>query len=636
MQELINKMKELGYETIHEIDETTFIASHKDVYVYVKKVVDEQLKPDLITSITYDAMGTDPMPRYAWITNGANNSYVLVEEEKAISEITPVIDGEEKFNFGRRQLTERDIWSIKKYQELQEKFDGIHEMIYGMKDHVNNSNDAIDEFCKLIFMEVFRLNHPDYILRGGELEGRIFGDIFWYENLEKLEKEEDKKKAVQDIREAFKIVKNHEDYVATLDDGSKAAIFSVDEYIKLENPTIYTTVLKTLQDLGQIKTEGGDKPGTLLDLTGDVAGRVFDVLLRGKFENKGGMGIYLTPRQVTEAAAEMVVYDLTKGGAGKLIEIDPKTGYPTFKVGDLCCGSAGFLIKMLQEIKNHMLTRIGGDRKHYKEVFEMMKEHSFIGADNSPGMVLKARLNMAMNGAVKCPIFQTRNSLMTENLEPETFNVIITNPPFKKDGISKQIKKGEKGNTVIDNQDGVEIITKYSEDIDEDWQNRMNSDKLSLGSKPDSKGKWKQVNSIDPAVLFIDRNLQLLKKGGLLMIVVPDGILSNSGDKYVREYIMGKKNSVTGEFEGGKAILKAVVSLPQETFGLSGAGAKTSLLYLKKKEHPGEKQGPVFMAVADEVGFTVKKNVEIQLGDNHNDLLKIVEAYKKGIPVEEE
>lgn len=571
MQELINKVKNLGYETIQKIDETTFRANHKEVYVYVKKVEDEQLKPELITSITYDAMGTDPMSTYAWITNGTSNSYILVEEEKAISEIPPVIEGEEKFNFGKRQLTERDIWSIHKYQELQEKFDGIHEMIYGMKDHVNNSNDAIDEFCKLIFMEVFRLNHPDYILRGGELEGKRFDDIFRYENIEKSEETEDKNKAVQDIREAFKIVKSHEDYVATLDDGSKASIFSADEYIKLENPNIYTAVLNTLQDLGPIKVEGVERPGTLLDLTGDVAGRVFDVLLRGKFENKGGMGIYLTPRQVTEAAAEMVVYDLTKDGAGKLIGIDPKTGYPTFKVGDLCCGSAGFLIKMLQEIKNHMLTRLGGNTKHYEEVFELMKEHSFIGADNSPGMVLKARLNMAMNGAVKCPIFQTRNSLMTENLEPETFDAIITNPPFSKTGVSKEIKKGS---TKIENTEGIEIIKTYSDDIDTDGQNKMNPDKLSLGSKPDSKGKWKEVNSIDPAVLFIDRNLQLLKKGGLLMIVIPDGILSNSGDKYVREYIMGKKNAVTGEFEGGKAILKAVISLPSETFSLSGAGQK--------------------------------------------------------------
>ena len=218
---------------------------------------------------------------------------------------------------------------------------------------------------------------------------------------------------------------------------------------------------------------------------------------------------------------------------------------------------------------------------------------------------------------------------MNTRLKPGTFDAILTNPPFSKTGISKTIKKG---NTTVEKPEGAEIIKYYSSDIDEDGQNRMSPYGLSLGSKPDSRGKWKEVNSVDPAVLFIDRNLQLLKPGGLLMIVVPDGILSNSGDKYVREYIMGKKNPLTGEFEGGKAILKAVISLPQETFALSGAGAKTSLLYLKKKEHPGEKQGPVFMAVADEVGFTVKQNVEVQLGDDHNDLLKIVEAYKKGMP----
>lgn len=626
MKELKEKVKKLGYEIITDIDDNTFIANHKEVYVYVKKVDGEQLKPDLIAEITYEAMAIKPvMSTFAWITNGENNSYILVEEEKAISEIPLVIEGEDKFNFGKRQLSEKDIWSINKYHELQEKFDAIHELIYGMKDHVNNSNDAIDEFCKIIFMEVFKLNHPNYMLKQGNVSGRLFRDIFRYQNLEEAT---DKNKVVQEIREAFKEVKNHEDYVATLDNGDKASIFSPDEYMKLENPNIYINVLRTLQDLGSIKFDGVERPGTLIDLTGDVAGRVFDVLLRGKFESKGGMGIYLTPRQVTEAAADIVVYDLTKDGAGKLINRDPKTGYPTLRIGDLCCGSAGFLIKILQDIKSHLLNKLTGDKKQYEEIFELMNEHSFIGADNSPGMVLKARLNMAMNGAVKCPIFQTRNSLTADNLKPGTFDAIITNPPFSKSGVSKTIKKGDSS---IENVEGIEMIKTYSEDIDDDGQNRMNPDKLSLGSKPDSKGKWKEVNSVDPAVLFIDRNLQLLKPGGLLMIVVPDGILSNSGDKHVREYIMGKKNTVTGDFEGGKAILKAVISLPSETFSLSGAGAKTSLLYLKKKEHSGEKQGQVFMAVTDEVGFTVKQNIEIQLGDDHNDLLKIVEAYKRGI-----
>lgn len=626
MNDLKIKINQLGYENIAEIDKNTFTANHKDIYVYVKKVEEDQLKQDLITSITYDAMATDPMSTYAWITNGSSNSYVLVEEEKSISEIPPVIKAEIGKNFGKRELTYLDKWSIQKYQDLQEQFDVAHEMIYKTRDHVDNSNEAIDEFCKLIYMEVFALSHPDYVLREGNVAGRRFNDIFSYKY---IEESEDKNQAVQEIREAFKEIKNHEDYVAVLDNGDKAPIFSLEEYIKLENPTIYTTVLKILQDLGEVEVNGVKRPGTLLDLTGDVAGRVFDVLLRGKFENKGGMGIYLTPRQVTEAGAEMVLHDLTKDRGEKLIQKDPKTGYPTFKVGDTCCGSAGFVIKMLQEIRSYLLTKLSGNKKYNEEIFELMKEHSFIGADSSPGMVLKARLNMAMNGAPKCPIFQTRNSLTSENLEPGTFDAIITNPPFKKDGVSKTETKGK---AKFENPEGVEIIKMYSSDIDEDKQNRMTADGLSLGSKPDSKGKWKEVNSIDPAVLFIDRNLQLLKPGGLLMMVTPDGILSNSGDKYVREYIIGKKNSVTGEFEGGKAILKAVISLPSETFSLSGAGAKTSLLYLKKKEHPGEKQGPVFMAVADEIGFKVKQNVEVQLGDDHNDLLKIVEAYKKNSP----
>ena len=61
------------------------------------------------------------------------------------------------------------------------------------------------------------------------------------------------KRQVQEIREAFKEIKDHADYVAILDNGEKANIFSADEYIKLENPNIYIAVLKALQDLGTIK-----------------------------------------------------------------------------------------------------------------------------------------------------------------------------------------------------------------------------------------------------------------------------------------------------------------------------------------------------------------------------------------------
>lgn len=617
MQELKERLGKLGYKEVVEVDETSFLVGGNDVFVYGKKVEDgTELTPDLVTAINYDAMELNPFPAYAWITNGINNVYLNVEEMKNIAEI-PVSVNVDKLNIKKREYTPIDIWSNKMYETLQKRFDDIHEQIYAMKDHVNNSNDVIDEICKFIYMEVFRLNHEDFILEQGNLAGRKFAEIFKYNY---LHNSKDKKKVVEEIRTAFKEVKGHEDYVAENDIGEKIHIFTPDDHVKLQNPDVYESIMKALQDLGSISVQGVHKEhATLSDLSGDVLGRVFDVLLRRKYENKGGMGIYLTPRQVTEAAVEMVIHDLIEEGTSKIIGKDPKTGIPTFRVLDPCCGSAGFLIKALTEIKNFMLYELSGDKKTHAELFKDMVDHCFVGADNSPGMILKARINMALHGAIKAPIFQTLNSLNTPGLKPESFDAIITNPPFKKGGVSTSIKGGK------------ELIEMYSQDIDEDGNNKNSSSGLSLGSKPNAKGKWSTVNSIDPAVLFIDRCLQLLKPGGLLMMVVPDGILSNSGDQYIREYIMGKKNTVTGEFEGGKAILKAVVSLPTETFKLSGAGAKTSLLYIQKKQHEGVKQGEVFMAVANEIGFEVKNNVEVFLGNDRNDLLRIVEAYKKGI-----
>src|SRR5699024_7894268 len=110
-------------------------------------------------------------------------------------------------------------------------------------------------------------------------------------------------------------------------------------------------------------------------------------------------------------------------------------------------------------------------------------------------------------------------------------------PPFGSGSVSK---KTDEGKTIIEH---------FSTGIDERGKTRK--DGLCLGSKPNSKGVWNQVKSTDQAILFIDRNLQLLKPGGQLMIILPDGVLSNSGYKHVREYLMGKKNDVTGEFEGG-------------------------------------------------------------------------------------
>ena len=623
--ELINdvqdQLKMKGYSqftdlSIHDEDGTTiFSATGDEKVVYVKVFAkDANLSFDVQESALIEAQYHESAPDFIWATNGTVNYYADCIESIPLSEIPSVVEVTKK---EKKQLSKRELWSQKIYSTLQKRFDDLHELLYGPagKDNISSTNEAIDEMSKLLFMEIFRLHHPEYVLQVGENTGVKLFDILKFEYIQ-----EKGKAAVKQIRQAFKEISNHPDYVAINDLGEECYIFSEDEYLKLENPTNYVAAYKTFQDLDKFEDDNGVTiTATLKDVSADILGRLFDVFMRGKYDNKVGQATYLTPRPVTEAMVEMVLHDITSNPkeAAKILHVE-ENGQPTFRMLDGTCGSAGFLIKAYEGVKRYMLNQFTGVTKERMQgLLELMKEHNFVGADSSRNMVLKARLNMAMHGLPKAPVFWVDNSLMTKSLEAERYDVVITNPPFG---------SGTVKNTT---DEGKAILDHYTKGIDEHGKARKTG--LCLGAKPNASGVWKQVNSTDQAVLFIDRYLQLLKPGGRLIIVLPDGILSNSSYKHVREYIMGKKNEITGEFEGGRAVVKAVVSLPTVTFQLSGTGAKTSFLYIKKKEHENEKQGPVFMAVADEIGFDVKNKHEVQLGNDRNDLLKIVEAYKKGM-----
>ena len=73
-------------------------------------------------------------------------------------------------------------------------------------------------------------------------------------------------------------------------------------------------------------------------------------------------------------------------------------------------------------------------------------------------------------------------------------------------------------------------------------------------------------------ILFIEQCHRFLKVGGYLAIVIPDGILTNSSSQYVRDGIEEKFRIV------------GVVSLPQTAFTNTGAGVKSSVLFLKKHD----------------------------------------------------
>lgn len=633
-------------------------------------------------------MGDDDWPVFTELTDPTNSRCFALfgldgtDGTHSVDEI-PGINIIREYERLNKNATLR--WSMQTYTRLMHKLDAFHEQVYQtVKDRPTDKNEIIDEVAKLLFLETFRVHHKadiTFSYNGQELN---FREVFDYHYVAK-----NKDEAVAEIQAAFEHFKSHPDYVVVTDDGLENAIFDAKTHLLLERHENYAFLLEAIQNLGPVTTNEGkivegkvfDDKGTLADVSGDVLGRVFDVFLRANFESKGGLGVYLTPNPVKQAMLEIAFHD---------IQQDQKTVEELvageFRFADPTCGSFGFGSVALSRIDTVIDTMAGLPDSEREALKQLMRDEAFIGADNAPRMVRFARVNMALQGAPKAKIFYTDNSLTSRALKPNSMNLICTNPPFgtpkfKSDKRGKESKahyeammeqtlggfrdaelKAESYNAYYDytkmawedigdlytDDNGAPLWAGFRTDLRNVSTGKKakykleepTSSGLALGSKPNKQGEWKQVKggSIDPAVLFIDRCLQLLKPGGRLMIVLPDGILCNSGDRYVREYIMGKKDEKTGEFVNGKAIVKAVISLPADTFKLSGTGAKTSILYLQKRQtrednpelFKPEPQTDVFMAVADTLGYVVKNNAEDYSAGVPNDLDKIVGAYKRG------
>ncbi len=606
----------------------------------------EKANADYVQQLSWTLSPTDladdQFPKFGVVTDGEHEA--IFDLEYPAHQIDRLPSLEEIGDYKRIKADPTRRWSLKMYDRLMNGFNAFHEQVYQtVKDRVNGKNDIIEEVAKLLFLESFRLHHNSKDL-GFEHEGKKLQleEVFTYEYVKKHGK-----KAVAEIQSAFDHFKGHPDYVVTDDAGNAQPIFDKNQHLRLEQVRNYETILELIQNLGPVEDNSGKqlKPqGRLSDIAGDVLGRAFDVFLRANFDSKGGLGIYLTPAPVKQAMLEIAFHDILEETPELLSARDAK-GKPVFRYCDPACGTYGFGVVALGYLERALAQLAGketGPDAAREKLFRDMGEHSFVGADSAPMMVTLARVNMALLGAAKAKIFYTQNSLSSDQLKPCSYDLICTNPPFG----TPKFKKGQEKSREQYEEDMGKILVKFRSDMKEregrggGYTYEPTVAGLAMGASPNSKGVWNEVKptSIDPAVLFLDRCLQLLKPGGRLLIILPDGVLCNSGDKYVREYIMGKKDSETGQFHGGKAIVKAVVSLPADTFKLSGTGAKTSILYLQKRhardddptKFADEPQTDVFMAVADTLGYEVKNNVEDYSSGVSNDLAKITGAYVRG------
>ena len=570
--------------------------------------------------------------RFIWLWDGENDFIFDLEKDAQI----PALPAREEWRTVARPISDTRTRLVQEvsaeyhrgdFRSIQRKFDELHEAIYS-RGGVKPTNAAIDELGKLLFLRVHLEKSPAYVLTSGAAKGKRFADIYASDYVKKHQKT-----AVVQLKDAFREINNLAQYRAKDITGEEHTIFAYDEPLRLEHPDVLAMAIDALDlkdkegnpirlSIPDRELVGNGERARLMRahlIHEDLLGWAFDVFLRGRYASDEGLATYLTPSQVVECMARIAFHDITegdlwarRGDANQRERWNPQSeeeaSMPAFLCGDICCGTGRFLVGSLREVKRRILDdrHVGHSDEDKLRWLAAMKRHSLFGADQAMGCIQKARINMLLYGENHSQLLKVDDSITNPHLDRLVgkFDLIMTNPPF--------------GSGKYDDPRGLA---------------RMRSDNLGLelgwSWTAGNRGKRKELKKADPAALFIDRNLQLLKPGGRLLIVTPDGILCNYTDAHIREYIMGTKDEETGEFLGGKAIVRAVVSLPTETFSIAGTGAKTSFLYLQKKRHPADKQGPVFMGVAEHVGYLKKGKTEA-VDPAGNDLLGISEAYSRG------
>ena len=332
----------------------------------------------------------------------------------------------------------------------------------------------------------------------------------------------------------------------------------------------------------------------LKDTQGDVLGRAFEIMLSDTFKGKD-LGQFFTPREIVAFMLDLA-RDNPKWAA---LDIEKSERFL-----DACAGSGGFLIAAYEDVYKHALSN-GVEQRKKDQLLKRLGQETFYACEIEETAARLGKLNMIVH-AVNAQNAQWlhQNYLYNEEygglnpsieyevdfgdgkkkrrIGPDSIDLILTNPPFGKSVKTVSI--------LLDYQFGHEVKVFKSR-----------------GRPPEKRPK----NSQDSEVLFIEHYLRVLKPGGKLLIVLPDSVLSNATAKPVRDYMREH------------AIIKAVISLPSETFASTGTSIPTNVVYLQKKR-PGDVQGDIFMARADYVGRRAN-------GDRlkENDLPFILEKFRE-------
>lgn len=282
----------------------------------------------------------------------------------------------------------------------------------------------------------------------------------------------------------------------------------------------------------------------------DSKGRAFETFMGSFF--RGDFGQYFTPRPIVNF----------------IVDTLPITNDSL--VLDTSCGSGGFLLHALDKVRkqageyfpDEVPTVDSKEGVNHHRHWHDFAEKNLYGIEINEQIARTAKMNMIIHddghtnviaidgllpiddikdqdGNIKQPGIYSRTQ--NKGFAYDRFDFIITNPPF--------------GSSIRLTEQAYMHQYGYAQK-DSDWLS------------PNSKKTDRDNQSTE--ILFIEQCHKFLTAGGYLAIVIPDGVLTNSSLQYVRDGIEEKFRIV------------AVVSLPQTAFQATGAGVKSSVLFLKK------------------------------------------------------
>jgi type I restriction enzyme M protein len=324
-----------------------------------------------------------------------------------------------------------------------------------------------------------------------------------------------------------------------------------------------------------------------LSATGDdVKGIAFEKFLGDTF--RGDLGQFFTPRTVVDFMVQV---------------LDPSEGD---LICDPCSGSGGFLIRAFEHVRSKIESEVQAQKDaaraeieakglaeekenelvneafaelnrelepEQKEppsrIYRLSHDHIY-GTDAEARAARTSKMNMIMHGDGHGGIHYHDGLLDINGIFPERFDIVLTNPPFGSNVGEDQKVGSTEQSRVLDSDEYLKRCRRRYKTPWEESHARM------VGAAKNKTpilelfeiGKDKPNRPTE--IVFVERCLNLLKPGGRVGVVLPDGNLNNPSLSWLRRWTEGT------------AHLLAVVSLPEETFRSADATVKASLVFLKK------------------------------------------------------